>query len=109
MNGSLAIASLARLMSTSFSGVGRQVVGLDVVGRDTQELGLWDAEVFVEVGGVAAADLQRAVDVEIAVRVAVGEDVDGQLMAVGKAADEPPAGPAGHAPPMLTRIQCWLW
>ncbi len=55
------------------------------------------AEELVQVRGVSAAHLERPVDVADAVRIAVDEDVDGDLLLVGEPPDEPPARARRHA------------
>jgi hypothetical protein len=69
----------------------------DVLRRHPQEARLRHGEEAADVGRVAGPHLQRAVDVGEGVGIAVGEGVDGQLVAVREPADEPARGPGGHA------------
>ena len=64
----------------------------DVLGGDAQVLRLRHAEELVDVGRVARADLQRAVDVRDAVGVTVHEAVDRDLIRVRQATDEAARG-----------------
>ena len=77
--------------------MGGQFVVLDVLGSDAEEAGLGDAEKLVEMGGVAGADLEGAVDVEIAIRIAIDESIYGYLEAVAESADKAAAGTGGDA------------
>jgi len=65
------------------------------------------AEELIEVDGVAGADLEGTVDVEVAVRIAVDKGIDGDFEKVAQAADKPPAARVG-TPPILTRMQLVL-
>ncbi len=78
-----------------FEGVRGQLVADDILRRDSEELGAGHTKVTVDVGGVAGAYFQRAVDIEHAVRVAVHEGIHGQLQLVGQPADEAPTGAGG--------------
>ena len=77
-------------------GVCGQIVVLDVLRRDAEERDVRHTKELVYVGGVARADLQRAIDVGDAVRVAIDEGVDRQLALVGEAAHEAACGSRGY-------------
>jgi hypothetical protein len=76
-------------------GMARQLVLDDVLERDAQKAGMRHAEKFVQVSGVAGADLERPVNVEVPVGIAVGKDLHGQPVLVRQQTDEPAARPAG--------------
>ena len=72
----------------------------DVLRRDAEETRPRHAQEAVDVGCIAGADLERAVDIGKAVRVAIDEAVDRQVLLVGQQADEAPRG-AGRYPAHL--------
>ena len=75
-----------------------QLVVHDVLRGHAEERSGGHTEITVDVSGVARADLECAVDVEHAVRIAVHECIDGKLELVGESPDKTPTGPRGHAP-----------
>ena len=82
-----------------FEGMGgvHEVVVEDVLGGDPEVMGLGDAEVAVDVGGLTGTNFKGAVDVAVTVGIAVGKGEDGEVLVVGEAADKPSAGPGGDA------------
>ena len=89
INGSLSIASCALDVRR------RQRVGRvlepeidNILRRDPEESRLRHTQEAVDVSGIAGSDLQRAIDVREAVRVAIDETIDRQFLRIGQHANE---------------------
>ena len=68
----------------------------DVLRRDAQKPRARHAEEAVDMSGVSGARLQRPVDVGEAVRVAVDEAIDRQIVLVGQETNEAPRRAGRH-------------
>ncbi len=73
-----------------------QLEVLDIPRGHSKVMGLRHAEVAINVRRLTGTDLECAVDIAIAVRIAVGEGKNGNFLIVHEAADESAAGTRRH-------------
>ena len=67
----------------------------DVLGSQAQIMSLGHAEEAIDMGSVAGADLERAVDIGHPVGVAIGEGINGDALFVGETSDKSPGRTGG--------------
>ena len=72
---------------------------LDVLRGETEKARVWHAEKTVDVRRVAGADLERSINIKIAVRIAINKGIDRDFERVAEPANESSACAGGNAAP----------